>query len=84
MAVEYVDPSESEGLSRDAIIAIAVSSGVAGLAVVVAWVAIVACCCMMREKPSRPQGRQSPEKYVCCLKRFGFESLFCIQVTEYL
>lgn len=58
--VEYVpqgeEPEESQGLSRTAIIAIAVSSGVAGLAVVVAWVAIVLCCCVMRER----KGRQSP------------------------
>lgn len=37
-------------LSRNAIIGIAVSSGVAGIAVIVAWIAVVACCCVLRGK----------------------------------
>ncbi len=54
-------PEESQALSRDAIIGIAVSSGVAGLAVVVAWVAIVMCCCVLRENKRRQPA--SPPAY---------------------
>lgn len=52
--VEYVSQEpESEGLSRDAIIGIAVSSAVAGLVVVVAWVVVVLFCCVLRERKNR-------------------------------
>lgn len=66
--VRYVTRPSDEGLSQTAIIAIAVSSGVAGLAVVVAWIAVVACCCVLRAKRgSRARVASSPtpsEKYV--------------------
>ena len=42
----------SLGLSQNAIIGIAVSSGVAGIAVMVAWVAVVVLCCVLRGKKS--------------------------------
>lgn len=53
--VVYVEPeteSEEEGLSQGAIIGIAVSSGVAGVAVIVAWIAVVACCCVLGTRKS--------------------------------
>ena len=42
----------SLGLSQNAIIGIAVSSGVAGIAVMVAWVAVVVLCCVLRGRNS--------------------------------
>ena len=52
MDVDYVS-GDDEVLSRDAIIGIAVSSVVAGIAIVVAWIAVVCCCCVLKSKKKR-------------------------------
>jgi hypothetical protein len=46
----YINKEELEEkmLSQLTVIAVAVSSGVAGVAVVVAWVAVILCCCVLR------------------------------------
>ena len=49
--VDYV--SDNGDLSMHAIIGIAVSSGVAGIAVIVAWIAVLTCCCVLRKKGRR-------------------------------
>lgn len=56
--VDYIGGGESpdaeeQGLSEGAIIAIAVSSGVAGIAVMVAWIAVVLCCCVLSSRNNR-------------------------------
>ena len=55
--MSYVEPQE---LSKNAIIGIAVSSAVAGLAVVVAWIAVVTCCCVLRNKKGRTISNPPP------------------------
>lgn len=55
MDVDYIErepEAEDQGLSQSAIIGIAVSSGVAGVAVVVAWIAVVICCCVLSGRKS--------------------------------
>ena len=60
--VDYIDRAEPEaqGLSQSAIIAFAVSSGVAGVAVIVAWIAVMVCCCVIS---ARRNSRYKDEKY---------------------
>lgn len=50
----YVESESEDSLSEDAIIGIAVSSGVAGIAVIVAWIAVVTCCCVLRGSRRTP------------------------------
>jgi hypothetical protein len=53
---DYVEPEEAreeQGLSETAIIGIAASSAVAGVAIIAAWIAVIACCCVLSVKRSR-------------------------------
>ncbi len=67
MEIDYInkdieDPESSQELSKSAIIGIAVSSAVAGLAIIVAWIAVVMCCCIIRGS-NNDRSNLPPQEY---------------------